>query len=252
MIKFLGIKHLSLASNNKNMKKNIPNTVTCLNLISGCIGCVFAFNDNFLWAFIFVVIAAIFDFFDGFTARALKSYSSIGKELDSLADVISFGLTPGAILYNYLDGIVSSCEKYSACICFQYLPYIAFLITVFSALRLAKFNVDERQTNSFIGLPVPADALFWCSSVLYLSNLNVDVTIALPFIIVGIGVFSYLMVSELPMFSIKFKSYSWKGNEAGYILIMIAAVLFALFEISLGVSFTILTYILMSLIIKKK
>ena len=142
--------------------RHIPNALTCLNLFSGCIAGVMAFESRYELALLFIIISAVFDFFDGLAARALDAHSPIGKDLDSLADDISFGVAPSLIVFSlfkempypaYMEGTAT------------WLPYSAFLISVFSALRLAKFNNDTRQTTSFIGLPVPANALFWASLV---------------------------------------------------------------------------------------
>ena len=138
------------------MKKHIPNFITCLNLFSGCVGVYLAFQGNFQGAFIAVIVSAVFDFFDGFAARLLKAYSPMGKELDSLADMVSFGVLPGAMVFSLLSKTGIS----------EWLPYVAFVIPVFSGLRLAKFNIDERQTSSFIGLPTPANAIFWGGLIL--------------------------------------------------------------------------------------
>ena len=230
------------------MKKYIPNTITCLNLVSGCIACVIALNNNYLWAFIFIIIGAVFDFFDGFAARLLKAYSNIGKELDSLADVVTFGVAPGMIVYVFLRNTALGNLPSS----FIYLALLAFLIPVFSALRLAKFNVDDRQTSSFIGLPTPADALFWGSLIYTLPHLYLDISplYKLIGVILCIFLFSYLMISEIPMFSLKFKNYGWKGNESRYILIAIAIALLAIFKLS-GISVIIIIYVLMSLLTPK-
>ena len=144
------------------IKNNIPNTVTCLNLFSGCIACVMAFEARYDLALLFIILSAVFDFFDGMLARVLNAHSIIGKDLDSLADDVSFGVAPSLIVFSLLKEMY-----YPASMEFiaPYLPYAAFLISVFSALRLAKFNNDTRQTSSFIGLPVPANALFWGSFV---------------------------------------------------------------------------------------
>ncbi|RZK73966.1 MAG: CDP-diacylglycerol--serine O-phosphatidyltransferase, partial [Pedobacter sp.] len=131
------------------MRKHIPNAITCANLFSGCIGIVYAFNGDLKTVAFFVILSGIFDFFDGFVARLLKVKSEIGKELDSLADVISFGFLPGVIVFQLLN-IENS----------GYLPYLAFLIPVFSAYRLAKFNLDTRQTEEFIGLNTPMNTFF--------------------------------------------------------------------------------------------
>lgn len=206
------------------MKKHIPNTLTSLNLFSGCIAATMALQGELSmlpWVLFFVILAALFDFFDGFAARLLKSYSPLGKELDSLADCVSFGFVPGAVIFRVLQEyihLISSSE-----FLIQYLPYIAFLISVFSALRLAKFNIDERQTESFIGLNTPANALFWISFCAGIVTRTLDgqmyFTSGLVYtILVGVIVFSLLLVSEIPMFSLKIKSLKLKGNIQRYFL----------------------------------
>jgi len=228
--------------------KNIPNIITCLNLLAGCMACVMALRfDNFVGAFIFIVIAALFDFLDGFFARLLKAYSDIGAELDSLADIVSFGLAPSCVIYVYLSQI-SVGTPYALG-----LPFFAFLIAIFSGIRLAKFNVDTRQTTSFLGLPVPANGLFWTSfipAILPYSQMNPIISIVI--ITILIVIFSLLMTSEIPMFSLKFKSYTWKGNEWSYSLILLSILIIALSSIAgtflLGVSLIIIAYIVMSLI----
>lgn len=222
--------------------RHVPNFITCLNLFSGCLATVMALNGNYLGAFVFMVLAAIFDFLDGFAARLLKAYSPLGAQLDSLADVISFGLAPGAIVYTQLLALSQSLGFAST------LALLGFVIPVFSAIRLAKFNIDTRQTDSFIGLPVPANGLFWASFVLSIQRyLAGNEQVVLVGIVVLILLFSWLMVSELPMFSLKFKKLQWKGNEWGIILIGLSLVLIVAFKM-LGVSLIIFTYILLSLI----
>ena len=146
------------------MKKHIPNTITCCNLISGCIATYFAFQGDFELALLFIIIGAVFDFFDGMTARLLGVSSPIGKELDSLADDITFGFAPSAIIFGYL------CTFH---IHIFTLPFLAFVMAAFSALRLAKFNLDERQALGFIGLPTPANALFWGALIVGLQQHNI-------------------------------------------------------------------------------
>jgi len=147
-----------------NITKHIPNILTCLNIVSGCIAVVAALLYGSLeMAACWIIIGAVFDFSDGFAARMLKAYSPIGKDLDSLADVVTFGVAPGVIVFRLLFEITYVGVPGLASNSYQYLPYVAFVIPVFSALRLAKFNIDDRQTTSFIGLPVPAHALFWAS-----------------------------------------------------------------------------------------
>ncbi len=224
------------------MKKHIPNTITCLNLFSGCIACTMAYEGLYKEALIWVIIAAVFDFFDGFSARLLHSYSPIGKELDSLADAISFGMAPGIVVYSFLNQLHPG-----------YLAYLAFLIPVFSALRLAKFNIDTRQTVSFLGLATPANALFWCSGIYGISafSFHVSHTVLYGVTVALILIFCLLMVSEIPMFSLKFKQYKFKGNERRYILIVATCLLFAFLGLP-GISVSILLYILLSVFIKSE
>ena len=187
--------------------KHIPNTITCLNLISGAVAVIYAFQDNFDKALCFVILAALFDFMDGLAARVLHAYSDIGKELDSLSDTVSFGLAPSLILYNYLGGFPSLINRY---VCF-----IPLILAAFSALRLAKFNLDTRQSENFLGLPVPASALFTASLAgaaghyQTLANPILANNYVIPAVSIAV---SLLLVSELPMFSMKFKHGGWKAN----------------------------------------
>lgn len=187
------------------IKKHIPNFITSLNLFSGCVAVYFAFKGNYQTAFMAILIAGLFDFLDGFAARMFKAYSPMGKELDSLADVISFGMAPGAIVFSLLSGAA-----------FSWMPFVAFLIPVFSGLRLAKFNIDERQTSSFIGLPVPANAIFW-SGIVY--SFPVFLLGNIWILLILIGLFCYFLISEIPMFSLKFKNIAWKNNQLQYIFL---------------------------------
>ncbi|MEG1545608.1 MAG: CDP-diacylglycerol--serine O-phosphatidyltransferase, partial [Tannerellaceae bacterium] len=190
-----------------NIKKYIPNTITCLNLVSGCVASVMALEGNLELAAYWIIIAAVFDFFDGFAARLLKAYSPIGKELDSLADVVSFGVAPGMVVFWLLGQACTALPFGSLNV---YIPYLAFVIPAFSGLRLAKFNVDERQTTSFIGLPVPAHALLWAAvgcSVLPIVHANEELFVSV--VVVLSVVTSLLLVSEVPMFSLKIKSFTW-------------------------------------------
>ena len=217
------------------MKKHIPNTITCCNLISGCIATYFAFQANFQLAFAFIIIGAVFDFFDGFAARLLHVSSPVGKELDSLADDITFGFAPAAIVFTMLRTLLSACGDGAAvCPVTPYVPYVAFVIAAFSALRLAKFNLDERQTTSFIGLPTPANALFWAA-------LSVS-----PALVVGALLSSWLLVAEIPMFALKFKHYGVKGNELRYGFVLFSILLLAILG-WVGFSAIIVLYILTSI-----
>ena len=226
------------------MKKHVPNTITSMNLFSGCIAIVMAFEGAFIWVVFWVILAAIFDFFDGMAARLLNAYSDIGKELDSLADVVSFGVAPAVALFILLRDYTF----YSESLVFiqPYIPYLAFIIPVFSALRLAKFNIDERQTSSFIGLPTPANALFWISYVYGIHKSSMANT-AILFLTMGLIVaLSLLMVSEAPMFSFKFKNMKIKGNEKPLILIICAAVFVSVWGV-VGLAWTVIAYIVISL-----
>ena len=197
--------------------RNIPNTITCCNLISGCIATLSAFMGEIHMALLWIIIGAIFDFFDGMSARLLHVSSPIGKELDSLADDITFGMAPAAIVF-YEMGIM----EYPAFLApvQPYMPFVAFLIAAFSALRLAKFNLDERQAMGFIGLPTPANALFWGALLVGAGDIIENTTWMVPVVIVMILLSCWLLVSEIPMFALKFKHWGWKGNEVKYLFLI--------------------------------
>ena len=225
------------------MKKHIPNTITCLNLISGCIATYFAFQGSYMEALLFIVIGAVFDFFDGMTARLLHVSSPIGKELDSLADDITFGFAPSAMVFSFLS---------SFHIHLSFVPFLAFVIAAFSALRLAKFNLDERQALGFIGLPTPANALFWGSLIVSLSFQTWFEPYQLPefwlyVVLALIPVSCYLLVSEIPMFALKFKTWKWKGNEVKYIFLLTCIPLLLLLQVS-GIAVIIAWYVVLSVV----
>ena len=235
------------------MKKHIPNIITCLNLFCGCMSIVSTFNGMLSAAAYFILLAAVFDFFDGFAARWLKVSSEIGKQLDSLADMVSFGVAPASIMYWLLW---NAGNKYNVQLPveveqFNYygdlIAPAAFLIAVFSALRLAKFNIDSRQSDSFIGLPTPANAIFICS----LAFISLDY--ALPFIdniffLLSVTVvFSFLLVANLPLFSLKFKSFGWKGNKIRYIFVVISVLILLILHFA-GLAVVILVYIILSVV----
>lgn len=230
------------------IKKHIPNIVTCLNLFSGCIACVMAFEARYELALIFIILSAIFDFFDGMLARLLHAPSAIGKELDSLADDVSFGVAPALIVFSFLKEPALMYPDFLTGVR-DYIPYLAFLIAVFSALRLAKFNVDERQTSSFVGLPTTANAPFWAALIVggkdfLLGNVNV------LWILLLVVIFSLLLVAELPMFSLKFKNLSWKDNKISFIFLIVCAPLLVFLGIS-GFAAIIVWYIILSLFTRK-
>lgn len=220
-------------------KKHIPNSITCLNLISGCIATYWAFQGNARLALLFIVIGAVFDFFDGMVARLLHVSSPIGKELDSLADDITFGFAPSAIVFNFLVPLTTHLSPI--------IPYLAFIMAAFSALRLAKFNLDERQALGFIGLPTPANALFWGSLLVGLGEEIATLPYAGYLILAGVLISSYLLVSEIPMFALKFKSWGWKGNEVKYIFLLTCIPLLLLLEVS-GLAAIIAWYVILSVV----
>ena len=230
------------------MRRHIPNTITCCNLLSGCVAAVYAFEGAYPIAFACIIMGAVFDFFDGLSARALKVSSPIGKELDSLADVITFGLAPATMVFSWLRECADAHLDMLAAFA---MPFAAFLLVAFSALRLAKFNVDERQTSSFIGLPTPANALFWGALVIG----SHDTIVAAPYgwllVLALVLLFSWLLVAEIPMFSLKFKNLSWKSNRIVYIFLLVSLVLLALLGFT-GLSAVIGWYIILSVLTQKQ
>lgn len=282
------------------IKRNIPNFITCLNLFCGCIGIVFAFEGNLVWSAYMIGIAAVLDFLDGFAARLLKVNSEIGKQLDSLADMVTFGVLPGIVMFNllqqsfYYDLFIEYWQvplpnKFND-IWYDtqrsdYLPYIAFLIPVLSAVRLAKFNLDTRQTDSFIGLPTPANSIFICSIplVLYYGNeigryflltssfdVSIDKTpeeiwnvfhhsdldfnfwmtsviFSNYFLVLITLFFSLLLIAPLPLFALKFKDFGWAGNKIRYIFLVLCVPLLILFQFA-GIPLIVILYIVLSVI----
>ena len=220
---------------------SIPNIITCCNLISGCISTWFAFDSHYHEALLFIIIGAVFDFFDGMTARLLHVSSPIGKELDSLADVITFGFAPSAIVFSFL------CSFHIHIII---VPFLAFVMAAFSALRLAKFNLDERQALGFIGLPTPANALFWGGLITSLNSQSFFEPYQLPtyyiyIVLILLPVSCYLLVSEIPMFALKFKTWGWRGNEVKYIFVLTCIPLL-LWLGTLGLAAVIAWYVVLS------
>ncbi len=296
----------------------IPNWFTLGNLFCGCLGIVKCFEGDLVWAAYLVGIAAVLDFLDGFMARLFKVSSPVGKELDSLADMVTFGVLPGVIVFHlliffiYLNDIANlgfiaiasgisggnfcTTDNHTTTGWLAIMPYFAFVITLFSALRLAKFNVDTRQSDSFIGLPTPANTIliaaiplmisqwygisnfidmsiapgsFWdCSEYIAIakpigdtspdtypfSGLLVLISAA-PWILLGLSaIVSYLLISEIPLFALKFKTFGWKGNEIRYIFLVLSVLLFVFFWY-LGIALIIVLYVLMSVVnnlLKKK
>ena len=209
-----------------SIKRHIPNAITCCNLFSGCIACVMAFKGAFDLAMLFIVLGATFDFFDGMVARLLHVSSPLGVQMDSLADDVTFGLAPATIVFCYMHDVLYY-PHYLGFVA-DILPYTAFLIAVFSACRLAKFNIDTRQTTSFIGLPTPANVLFWSSLIVGGKEWLLGYEHAWALLIALICLFSYFLISEIPMFSMKFKNLSWKSNKRRYTFLVVSAPMLAL------------------------
>ncbi|WP_442588296.1 CDP-diacylglycerol--serine O-phosphatidyltransferase [Pedobacter sp. AW31-3R] len=219
------------------MKRHIPNALTCANLFSGCVGVVFAFKGDLNVAAYAVLLSGVFDFFDGFVARLLHVKSPIGKELDSLADMVSFGVLPGVVMFQLLT--LSNISS-------PYLPYFGFLITIFSALRLAKFNIDTRQTEDFIGLNTPMNTLFIVSLPFIQKDYPGLFNSSILLMAVTL-VMSFLLVSEIRIFSLKFGSLDWAENKIKFIFLIISAILIALLKFT-AIPFILVIYILASLV----
>jgi len=218
----------------KGIIKHIPNSITCLNLLSGCSASLMAMEGYLVNAAFLILLAAVFDFFDGLAARTLKAYSPMGKELDSLADMVSFGFAPGVIALAYLKGAVlgdTSANFVPADLSYMQIAILlsAFIIPIFSALRLAKFNIDTRQTSSFIGVPTPANAMFWASLPLVMFYGNyplIEEWLSNEYVLIGaILITSYLLVTEIPMFALKIKSLAWKENKIRYLFLISLAII---------------------------
>jgi len=225
------------------LKRSIPNAVTCLNLLCGCLALTFIFAGRLDVGAYFVGAAAVADFFDGLLARALRVSSAIGKDLDSLADMVSFGVVPGAIFFQLLTRAVPLAGLPA------WLAYAGFIVSIFSALRLAKFNNDTRQTTSFIGLPTPACTLVVASLPLILLNdsLGLESLILNPWVLLGLTVLlSGLLVAELPLFALKFKNLRWADNRRRFLFVLVAAGLLLILKAA-AVPLVVLIYVLFSI-----
>jgi len=227
------------------LRNNIPNTITCLNLLSGCLAVVVAFKcydqvlwglTGYQWAYIFIALAAVFDFCDGFAARLLHAVSGIGKELDSLCDLVSFGLAPAMVLYNMM--LAHDASPWSLC---------ALLIPIFGALRLAKFNVSTNQTTTFTGLPIPANAIFWIGYTAFYANQPGLLVLTL----VCIVILSLLMVCPLRMFSLKMHNLSVRENWAQFLLV-VATVAFVICFGLPGLALAMALYVILSFVKREK
>ncbi|MDE6085302.1 MAG: CDP-alcohol phosphatidyltransferase family protein [Muribaculaceae bacterium] len=236
----------------KRIIASIPNTITCCNLLSGSLAVIASFHLNdpqLLWGmsglqvvWLMIAAATVFDFCDGMAARLLRAHSLIGKELDSLADLVSFGLAPGLMMYNLLRVLEAP----------AWTPWLALFIPVIGAIRLARFNVDDRQTTSFIGLPIPSNAIFWIGYSAWLVG-NEWPSVALPALsgwylwltVILIPVIALLMVCNLPMFSLKFKSMRPRVNILRYTILLSAVILVSIFGIK-GLAMAIILYLIIS------
>jgi CDP-diacylglycerol---serine O-phosphatidyltransferase len=217
--------------------RHLPNLLTSCNLLCGCFGIVAAMEGQPFYAALFVWIACVFDFLDGFAARALKVSSPIGKELDSLADVVSFGVLPSFVLFRMWPAESG-----------EYLPYLSFLIVVFSALRLAIFNIDETQRDTFKGLPTPANALLITALPLQVGW--IQPWLIQPIVLITIiAVSSFLLVSRIELFALKFKNFNWKENKIRFIFLLLTVTLLVLLKVS-AIPLIILLYIGLSLSVK--
>ena len=238
-----------------SIKKHIPNAITLLNLLAGLLALIHAFNGNYNEAFSLVCLGIFFDFWDGFFARIWKVQSPIGLQLDSLADMVTSGVVPGLVMYKMLGDIQENQSKYNLTEDTYYMgvvPYLGFLITLASCYRLAKFNVDTRQTDSFIGLPTPANALLIMSIPMILMQYgHVDFifdTLSNPYVLVGITVLSsYLLNAEIPLFSLKVKSFSWEKYKMQLVFLIVSVILIAMLEF-IAIPIIILLYVILSVV----
>jgi len=230
-----------------NIKKHIPNIITLLNLFSGCVALIFAMNKDFEMAFYFVALGIFFDFFDGFFARLLKVSSPLGLQLDSLADMVTSGVVPGFVMFQMLANTAEATTM-------TWLPYLGFIITLGSCYRLANFNIDTRQTDSFIGLPTPANCLFILSLPLilhYSDSFAVLEILTNPTILIIITLLSaYILNAEIPLFSLKIKKFNLKANLHQIIFLSFSLLLLVFFQY-LGIALVILMYVLMSVVLNK-
>ncbi len=260
------------------IKRNIPNAITCGNLLCGCFGILFTSGYYLEAAFYLLLIAGVLDFFDGFVARLLKVSSPIGKDLDSLADMVTFGVLPGFIMYKLIALSILNYNIDLAIDIFSlfrigeptldelskiniitmpilFMAFIGFIIPVFSAIRLAKFNNDSRQSDSFIGLPTPANGLLIASlGFILMHRLNgygsfpVNSIIFNPYFLVGLTcLLSFLLVAELPLIALKFKNFGWADNKMRFILIGLSVACLAVFKF-VGIPLVIILYILLSIV----
>jgi CDP-diacylglycerol--serine O-phosphatidyltransferase len=237
-----------------SIKKHIPNAITLLNLLAGLLALIHAFNGNYNEAFSLVCLGIFFDFWDGFFARIWKVQSPIGLQLDSLADMVTSGVVPGLVMYKMLGDIQENQSQYNLTEDTYYMgvvPYLGFLITLASCYRLAKFNIDTRQTDSFIGLPTPANALLIMSIPMIQFHSEFEWLVDFlsnPYILVGVTVLSsYLLNAEIPLFSLKVKSFSWEKYKMQVVFLILSLILIVLLEF-IAIPIIILLYVILSVV----
>jgi CDP-diacylglycerol--serine O-phosphatidyltransferase len=237
-----------------SIKKHIPNAITLLNLLAGLLALIHAFNGNYNEAFSLVCLGIFFDFWDGFFARIWKVQSPIGLQLDSLADMVTSGVVPGLVMYKMLGGIQENQSQYNLTEDTYYMgvvPYLGFLITLASCYRLAKFNVDTRQTDSFIGLPTPANALLIMSIPMIQFHSEFEWLVDFlsnPYALVGVTVLSsYLLNAEIPLFSLKVNSFSWEKYKMQVVFLILSLILIVLLEF-IAIPIIILLYVILSVV----
>jgi CDP-diacylglycerol--serine O-phosphatidyltransferase len=237
-----------------SIKKHIPNAITLLNLLAGLLALIHAFNGNYNEAFSLVCLGIFFDYWDGFFARIWKVQSPIGLQLDSLADMVTSGVVPGLVMYKMLADIQENQSQYNLTEDTYYMgvvPYLGFLITLASCYRLAKFNIDTRQTDSFIGLPTPANALLIMSIPMIQFHSEFEWLVDFlsnPYVLVGVTVLSsYLLNAEIPLFSLKVKSFSWDKYKMQVVFMIISVILIAILEF-IAIPIIILLYVILSVI----
>lgn len=242
-------------TNNKHFLFWLPNFITALNLICGSIAVLLGVQGYIEWAACLIVVASVFDFLDGMAARLLHSYSNLGKELDSLCDLVSFGLAPASIMFTIIQLALFSELRFIFEIQANFWQWViiasCLLIPVAGAFRLAKFNIDTRQSNSFLGLPIPANALFFASLAIVLTWGNSDIANEIILnkfnLMFSVILFPSLMISEVPMFSLKVKNFSWEDNKIRYIFISISIILLIAFKV-IAFPLILLAYILISIL----
>jgi len=235
----------------KHWYRFVPSLFTSLNLVCGIIASYLSVLGKIDVAFAIMLIGLFFDFIDGFVARLLKVSGDFGKELDSLADLITFGLLPGTMVFFIIQTHITGFSSTPASLSFiqWFFVFVPIIIPVFSALRLAKFNIDERQKSEFIGLPTPANALFFaslCYTFLYKSDSILSIMNNPLAISIAIIIFSWLLISEIPLFALKFKTFKWKDNILRYVFLIISLLILLFFRIP-GFSAVIILYIILSI-----